>query len=222
MLQHMRRHAKYFYVLFIVVIISFMFWGVGSVDKQSSEGIVAEVAGEKISSAEHARLYEQMLRSYREAAQGQLPPELEKSLRLPERALDSLIANRVLARAAQDLGMSVSDKELQEEITTDPSFTRDGVFRKDVYLRTLQLMRTTPEQFEQTLRRQLLAQKMGQLIASSVELGPSDLQGLPAEQTQNAEVLQNLLAVKQNAAIVSYVEGLKPQMKVKISRDFTS
>ena len=42
MLESMRRHARYFYVLFVVVIITFIFWGVGGVDKSASVN-VAEI-----------------------------------------------------------------------------------------------------------------------------------------------------------------------------------
>ena len=40
MLQSMRKHAKYFYVLFFVVIISFVFWGVGTQDKEQALNLV--------------------------------------------------------------------------------------------------------------------------------------------------------------------------------------
>lgn len=223
MLQHMRKHAKYFYVLFVLVIISFIFWGVGDVDNQSPESTaVAQIGDETVTRAEYARAYDQMQRAFREATKGQLTPEMEKSLKLGETVLNSLVAERVLALAAQELNLSVTDKELQEEITTDPTFMRDGIFRKDIYQRALQLQRMTPEHYERMLRRQLLAQKMQLLIASTVEVGQTDLQALPADQAQAEEAARNILAQKQNAAVFSYVEGLKQRMKVKINRDLIS
>jgi peptidyl-prolyl cis-trans isomerase D len=43
MLKVMRQHAKYFYVLFFIVILSFLFWGIGTVDKTGRGGVIAEV-----------------------------------------------------------------------------------------------------------------------------------------------------------------------------------
>ena len=44
----MRKHARYFYVLFFIVILTFIFWGVGTVDKTGPAEIVAEVGKYKI------------------------------------------------------------------------------------------------------------------------------------------------------------------------------
>ena len=48
MLMSMRKHAKYFYVLFFIVILSFVFWGVGTVDKTGGAESIAEVGNYKI------------------------------------------------------------------------------------------------------------------------------------------------------------------------------
>ncbi len=43
MIKALRKHAKYFYILFFIVILTFIFWGVGSVDKTGEDEVVAEI-----------------------------------------------------------------------------------------------------------------------------------------------------------------------------------
>jgi Na+/H+ antiporter NhaC len=43
MLKMMRTNAKYFYILFVVVILSFIFWGIGPKYGAEDRDILAEV-----------------------------------------------------------------------------------------------------------------------------------------------------------------------------------
>src|SRR5208283_3319103 len=180
MLETMRKHARFFYVLFIIVILSFIFWGVGTVDKSGAPS-VAEIGKEKITAEEFWRSYDQMRTTLRETYKDQFNEEMEKKLNLKEVVLGNLIAERVLAVAASDIGVTVTDQELQDVITHEPAFTRDGVFNRDIYFRVLQLQRQTPEMFESSLRRQLISAKMRQLIWSSAEINPLDLRNISGD-----------------------------------------
>src|SRR5512139_950627 len=119
MLQAMRKHAKFFYVLFFIVILSFVFWGVGGLD-QPTAVTVAEIGKEKITVEEYWRAYERVRAAYRDMLRTQFDEEMEKKLRLKETVLDNLIEDRVLLVMARSLGITVTDKELQDVLTTDP------------------------------------------------------------------------------------------------------
>ncbi len=221
MLQSMRKHARFFYVLFIIVILSFIFWGVGSVDKGGAPS-VAEIGREKITAEEYWRAYEQMRASLRDMYKDQFNEEMEKNMKLKEVVLNSLIAERVLLIAAGDLGIQVSDKELQDTITHEPMFMRDGVFRQDIYFRVLQLQRQTPETFENSVRQQLVSAKMRQLIWLSAEVNPLDLKDVSGDEKVINEKLQAMIISNRNAALASYVDGLRKQMHVKVNADLIS
>ncbi len=113
MLKMMRHHAKYFYVLFFIVILSFIFWGVGTVDKTSSGGIVAEVGKQKITQEDYYRAYDNAFKFYKDLYKEKFDEEMQKQLNLKNSVLDSLIGNRVLLLAAAENGIKVSDEELQ-------------------------------------------------------------------------------------------------------------
>jgi peptidyl-prolyl cis-trans isomerase D len=217
----MRKHAKFFYFLFFIVILSFIFWGVGTLDKPTAVS-VAEIGKERVTVEEYWRAYENVRQQFRDIYKEKFDAEMEKSLKLKETVLNSLIEERVLLISAAELGIKVTDKELQDAIVNDPRFMRDGIFRKDVYFRTLDLNRLTPEMFENSMRQQLTLLKMRRLIASAVDVNPLDLRGVSGDEKKINEAKQAILADKGNAAIKSYVDGVKQRMKFKVNMDLIS
>ncbi len=220
MLRGMRKHAKYFYVLFFIVILSFIFWGVGTVDKTGSVEVVAEVGKNKITAEEYWKTYDRIYRFYREVYKDKFDEETEKKMNLKEGVLDSMINERVLLMAAKEAGVTVSDEELQESIARDPAFMKNGVFNKEVYLNRLRLGRMTPEVFENTKRQELTLTKMKQLIEVSVDATDIDAQLPQTQGNEQAEkmIRQAMLADKKEKALKSYVEGLKKNIKIKINK----
>ena len=163
MLKVMRHHAKYFYVLFFIVILSFIFWGVGSVDKTDRRDVVAEVGKYKITGEEYSRTYGRMFDFYRDMYKEKFDEEMQKKLNLKEGVLYSLVNNRVLLIAAKENGITVTDDELNEAIKNEPAFTKNGSFDMEVYQNRLRLMRLTPEAFEAAKKQELILAKMRRL-----------------------------------------------------------
>lgn len=221
MLKTMRKHARYFYVLFFIVILSFIFWGVGPLDKPT-EVTVAEIGKEKISREEYWRKYERARDFYRQIYKGQFDQEMEEKLKLKDIVLNGLIEEKILLISASEMGLKVTDQELQEAITSDQSFIRDGAFKKDVYLKTLQLNRLTPEVFENSVRQQLTTQKMKMLVWSSVDISVYDTGNVSLDDKKLNEMKQILLSQKKDKAMKSYVESMKLRLNVKVNKDLIS
>ena len=213
MLKAMRKHAKFFYVFFFIIILSFIFWGVGTVDKTTAVPL-AEVGKEKIMLEEYWASYDRAREFYRNISKGTFTEETEKQLNLKQKVLDSLIDEMVLLAEAKKTGVRVSDEELEEAIINDPAFTRDGRFNKDVYIRTVQINRMTPEYFELMKRKELTLSKMHRLIGESVDLTD--------ERMKDPAMAQALLSRLRELAVKSYVEGLKKQMKIKVNQQLIS
>lgn len=220
MLKIMRRHARYFYFLFVLVILSFIFWGVGTLDKPTAVS-VAEIDSEKISIEQYWRAYERARDAYRETYKEKFDEEMEKKLNLKESVLNALIEERVLLISARKLGLHVTDKELQDAIVNNPQFMRDGVFRKDIYFRTLELNRLTASMYEETLREQLLLVKMRRLIGSVVDVS-LDIKGIGSDEKTMNEIKKTIASLKEDAAIKSYVDGAKQRMKLKVNIELIS
>lgn len=214
MLKSMRKHAKYFYVLFVLVILSFIFWGVGGIDQPSTVP-VAVIGEETITVDEYWRAYQSTIDLYRDIYKEEFD---EEKLGLKQNVLNSLVAERVLFVAAEQAGLAVSDSELQEAIINEPAFMRDGRFNRQVYLRALELNRITPGAYEESKRRDLMGEKMKRLIEESVDLTPSELDKVKGDDT----LRQILLESKRQAALESFIEGLKRQMRITVNEQLVS
>lgn len=224
MLRMMRKHAKYFYVLFFIVILSFIFWGIGTVDKSGKDEIVAEIGRQKITIHDYWRSYENVYRFYREIYKDKFDEAIEKKLNLKERVLDSMIQEKVLLIAAKKEGIGISDEELQDAITHDPAFMRNGIFDKNVYQNRLRLMRVTVEEYENAKRQELTLDKVRHLIELSVNIPAenTDLQKLSSDEKSRNMLREAMLREKREKAVSSYIEGLKKSMKIKIDTKLIS
>lgn len=221
MLQFMKKHAKIFYIFFFLIIISFIFFYVGPVDKSTTVPI-AEIEKDKITIEEYWRAYDRARGLYRDIYKEKFDEDLEKKLKLKEKVLDSMIEEKVLMITAKNIGINIKDEELEEAIKHETTFTRNGAFDRDIYLKTLQLNRITPEFYENVKRQELTIVKMKRLIGESIALTESEIKQITGdEQTVNA-LSQALLIEKRERAIKSYVDGLKKQMKIKINTHLIS
>ncbi len=215
MLQAMRKHAKFFYILFFIVILSFIFWGVGTVDKSTAVP-VAEVGNEKITVEEYWNAYDRTREFYRNIMKGTFTEETEKQLNLKQKVLDSLIEQKLLLDEAKKEGITVTDAEVEDSIVNDQAFMRDGRFDKEIYIRRLQLEGWKPEYFEALKRKDLEVAKMRQLIEESVDVSDVDVPQKGDEQTQNS-LRQAMLSQMREAAVMSYVDVLRKQIRIKIN-----
>jgi len=222
MLKLMRHHAKYFYVLFFIVILSFLFWGVGTVDKTSSGGIVAEVGKYKITQEEYFRAYDNAFKFYKDLYKEKFDEELQKKLKLKDTVLDSLIGNRVLLLAAADNGIKVSDEELNQAIMNEPAFLKNGAFDKQVYENTLRLSRLTPEVYESMKRQELIITRMTRLIELSAAPPVIDLTNVSADEQTLKALKDAMLNDAKDKAVKAYIGGYKKTLKIKEYRQLIS
>ncbi len=141
---------------------------------------------------------------------------MEKSLNIKDRAISILLSNEILYVTSKKLGIIVTNEELTEDIMNDPSFIREGVFIRDIYLRVLQLNRMTPQIYETRRQKELIIQKVRRLIENTaiidIEL-PDDLK--KDEKTFEA-IRQRLIAEKKEKIVQAYIEAIKKNIPIKI------
>jgi hypothetical protein len=214
MLKFMRKHAKFFYFFFFLIIISFVFFYVGPIDK-SQNLIAVKVNGDKIYAEEYWRTFENLRRYYSEKTT--IDETMEK--RLKEEALNALIDERILWKMADEFGIEISDREVEDAVVTNPVFMQNGVFNKDLYIRILRQNRLTPEMYEQSLRRTLRIAKLRNIIVGVAEL---EGQGLTISgDNELAKALREAMIFEEKDRLLkSYIEGLKRYMKIEKNPDF--
>ena len=218
----MRQHAKYFYVLFFIVILSFIFWGVGTVDNNGSNRIIAEVGNRKITETEYYRAYDNTFRFYKDLYKEKFDENMQKELNLKESVLDMLVGNQVLLHAAEKNDIKVSDQELNEVITNEPAFMNNGVFDSQLYHNTLRLSRIAPETYESMKRQELTIIKMTRLIEISADQSSIDLGSVSADDQTLTALKDALQNEARDRAVKAYIEGYKKTIKVKENRELIS
>jgi hypothetical protein len=220
MLQGMRKNAKYFYFLFALIIVSFVFWGVGRVDKGEKRVTIARVGQETIYPDEYWTIYQRQEEMQRELYPDKFDEKMREELR--EKVLNEMIDQRVLLQAAVNAGIKVSDQEVEDSIIKDPTFIRKGVFDKNIYLRTLQASRLTPKMYENLQRNSLLMGKMARLISESVDSTPADLAGIKVDDQTRSILAQVRTNMKKEQAIRAYIEGMKKNLNIEVRKDLIS
>jgi peptidyl-prolyl cis-trans isomerase D len=146
-----------------------------------------------------------------------------KEMNLKEQILDSMIDEHVLLISAQEMGIQVSDQELNDAITQEPMFQRDGVFNKEIYVNRLRLNRLTPEAYESMQRQELIVKKLRRLIELSVDTSgiDSEIQVSGDEQIVNM-IKEQMRSDRNEKAVKSFIEGTKKNIKIIIHKDLIS
>ena len=222
MIKVMRKHAKYFYFLFFIVILSFIFWGIGGVDNKGQSEVLAEVGEHKITSQEFWRLYERSSRFYRDIYKDKFE-EMMKQMNLKETILDSMVDEQVLLISARNMGIQVSNQELNDAITQEPMFQTDGVFDKKTYINRLRLNRLTPEAYESLKRQELTIKKLRRLIELAADTSGIDNQIKVSGDEQIAKMIQTqMVNNRKETAVKSFIEGAKKNIKIIVRKDLIS
>ena len=104
----------------------------------------------------------------------EVTPEVSQTIK--SEMLRDMIVNEILAQQAEKMGLKVSDTELALTIRQTPGFQREGQFDQDLYFAAVRsAFKTTPEAYEKTQRRALLAGKLKALLFRSAKLAPGEL-----------------------------------------------
>lgn len=217
----MRSHKFFSYLLIGIIFaitVSFVFWGIGP-NTNPDLMILAEIEDETISVDEFWRTYDREYRRMREIYSDE--EEIQK-LNLKENVLNSMINRKVILIAAQNAGITVSDKELQNEIMKLPYFQREGVFDRDMYIRSLKLNRMTPKIFEEDFKNDIIYTKMTRFIRESVELSPEDIKTVESLKDSQGQLADAFVSGRNNQAIRVYADSMKRRYDIKIYRDLIS
>jgi peptidyl-prolyl cis-trans isomerase D len=175
MLSLMRKHAGSWLIKVALgaIVIVFVFWGVGSYRAQRGNR-VAVVNGAVISLDEYRDSYDQLLEQYRNQFGDALNQELLNTLNLKEQALNQLINRRLILQETSRLKLHATNEELARAIQKMGAFQNNGRFDPRLYQRVLALNRLTPELFEESLKQDLLLQKMQGIVRGGIKVSDDE------------------------------------------------
>jgi len=150
-----------------LVILSFVFAGVGSYINSSASGAAAVVNGDEIGLDDLERAY-QNERSRMESQFGEafaaLASDSAYLQNFRQGILDRLISEKLLDQAAQDLGLRVSDQQIKLAIVAMQEFQVDGKFDNDRYLAILRQAGFQTNNFRDYMRVDMVRRQLSQSL----------------------------------------------------------
>jgi peptidyl-prolyl cis-trans isomerase D len=174
MLDILRKNAQSWMVkvLFGLIVIVFVFWGVGSF-RSGDRSVVAIVNDTPILVREYLEAYERTIQALQQQNPS-LKAEDLKRLGIKERVLDQLIDARLISEKANAWGVSISPAELMAEIGTLPAFQNEARrFDPERYKAILHENRLTPHRFETDFTGVMLMERMREYVQSSSQIAES-------------------------------------------------
>lgn len=159
MLEAIRNRASSLVVklLFMVLVLSFVLWGIADVFSPSrGRDWIAKVGDVTISEQAFAEVYERTLRSFSASLGQQIDRDQARALGLPASALDQLIGQTLLEQAAADSGIVIDDALVRGAIVANKRFQNPmGQFDAQVFRDTLSANNLNEERYVAILRSDL-------------------------------------------------------------------
>jgi len=170
-LSLMRKHAKSWLIKFLIAIIAVVFvfyFGYSFTSDQALK--IAYVNGEVISGPEYQKAYRDMISALQRRYKDQWNDNMVKMFNVKQRALESLINQRLMTQAAKRLGIDVTESECQRAIMSYPAFQINGQFDIRRYQSLLSQNHMKPEDFESTMTHEILDKKLKQFLLAFLDV----------------------------------------------------
>jgi peptidyl-prolyl cis-trans isomerase D len=177
-----------------LVILSFVFAGVGSYINSSASGAAANVNGEEIGLDELERAY-QNERSRMESQFGDafatLASDTAYLQNFRQGILDRLISEKLLDQAAKKFGLRVSDEQIKLAIVGMQEFQIDGQFDNDRYLALLRQAGFQTNNFRDYMRVDMVRRQLSQSLMGTefALVGEAKATYLMQQQTRDIKYL---------------------------------
>lgn len=169
MITWMQRHRKYLVVTIWISVIAFVgagFVGWGAYDFNADRSSsVAKVGDTTITVNEFQMAYGNHYAYYNAMFNGELTRERAEQMGLDKIVLDTLVDEALLLNYAKELGLKALDSDVTAQLAKDENFQTDGKFDKELYYRVLQNAQIKPSAYEENLKKQVLLQKVNNIIA---------------------------------------------------------
>lgn len=155
MFDFVRKHNKLFQIILVLLILpSFVLFGVHSFDNAAGDDVVAKVGRQKITQSELDNATRTMAERMR-AQQPETDPAVFDTPAFKQQALDALIHDYTLNAAAYDQRVRAPDSRLQRIFATAPDFAAFRNADGTINTRLLESQGISSAQFAERLRQQI-------------------------------------------------------------------
>jgi len=227
MMNFFRRHMRTIFMITIIGFMSGIFIGFGGYffGGRYLGDAVADVNGVKVSYKRYLNLYNRALDAMRNDSEEITDSMMEQK---KNEVLMDLVQEEVFYQEAMKYDIRVLDEEVATDINRFPAFQRDGKFNQRLYFQILQWqLRMTPNEFEESRRKQIAIAKLRSLVASSVKITEDELRmeyarengGMEKYDEGREELLGRLKQEKTIALFDEWYKMIQGTLKVKIYQE---
>jgi len=165
------------FVVVVFVLLIFVDWGTGRRGGRGMANVAAQVGDTVITESQFLKELRATEERYRQMY-GQQFENVRNQIDFATLTVQNLIDRELLVRQARAVGLAVSDQELLDRIMSFEAFRReDGSFvGEELYARILRMNNTTPEDFEASLRRDMLIEKLQQVFTTGISVPMSEVE----------------------------------------------
>jgi peptidyl-prolyl cis-trans isomerase D len=210
-LGFMRRHRRWLFVFLWLVILAFVILYVPAfrdADAGTPGETLAKVGGLPITAGEFQRAYVRQRQRMQQIYGGQLDPAMLERLGLEEQVLSGLVEQRLVRLEASRLGLSVDDDAVARAISESPAFQENGRFvGAQEIKRLLELQGVSVREFEDSMREQILAQRLESLVTDGVAVTPQEAEREFRRRTEQVKAEYALVPVERFKAEVAVTDG---------------
>jgi peptidyl-prolyl cis-trans isomerase D len=191
-LAAMRRHRRWLYIFLWLVIAAFVILYIPALQTQGAgtpAEVMVTVGRLPITVGEFQRTYVRQRQMYARLYQGRLDEKMLRQLGLEDQVIDSLVTDRLVDLEAKRLSLAVSDEAVARAIATSPEFQDGGRFVGTAEIRRrLELQGLSEEEFEQSLRRQLVREALEGLVGSGASVSDADVEREFRRRTEQVKI----------------------------------
>jgi hypothetical protein len=156
------------YLVFVLPSIAFVTFWTPEALKKEKVYYVATVGRDKIPATEYRRALTDNLELYSRQFKD-IDRKFIEQLNIHNRILEQLINERLLLQSAKKEGIKATPEEIKDKIMSLPYFQREGIFiGVDEYRRILESNRITVEEFEKSLSKEIITNKLMERITAGV------------------------------------------------------
>jgi len=162
-------------VLFAIIILAFVLaYGSGSM-RGKSGGVLAYVGETPISITDFQHRLQREIEALRQQMPGVSNEDLSR-MGIKNRVLSGMVNSVLIRQKANELGLAVSDAELQKRIASYQVFRgKDGKFDTAVYRNVLRSNSMTPTDFEEGMRQDIVGDKLQKMLDLTVTVEDAEV-----------------------------------------------
>ncbi|MDR1662986.1 MAG: SurA N-terminal domain-containing protein [Endomicrobium sp.] len=203
MMNFFRKHMRAIFIVTILFFLGGIFLVAGSLLFNKSSDFAAKINKTKISMNLFYSIYRSSVKSYQQTINKSLDEKELNEIKI--RVIQTLVQIELFCQEAKKYGVIVTDEELKSDLQNSLEFKDGNSFSMLKYTAFLNAMQMKPKDYESLRKKQLMANKVKMLMASSVKLWNYEIEHVSK---QNLLVHKNdLFFTKVNIILKEWLDG---------------